>query len=365
MPANNQGTPAPNPAGTPHLDAADAAIGPCLCADLPGTGGHVKDSPEDFVVEEIPAYAPRGEGEFLYLWIEKRDLSAEQLTSHLARMLGIAHQDVGAAGMKDRRAVTRQYVSVPARCAERLAELRHERFTVLSAARHANKLRPGHLKGNAFNVLLRGVCDGALERARAICDRILLRGMPNYVGEQRFGKDHETLRLGLDLLRGLKHPGAIPRARRKFLLRLALSSVQAMLFNKALAERMALGLLHRVEPGDVMQVTASGGPFVVEDAAAEQRRFDARETVIAGPMFGRKMRSAAGAVADREARLLDQCGLTLASFAAFDKLALGTRRPYLVWPEHLSLAAAAEGLRLQFTLPAGSYATILLREFTR
>jgi len=340
-------------------------IGPCLCADIPGVGGTIKQVPEDFVVEEIPAYAPCGEGDFLYLWIEKRDLAAEQLVSHLARALGIAHQDVGAAGMKDRQAVTRQYVSVPVRCQARLEGLAHERFRVLRVERHRNKLRPGHLKGNAFSVLVRGVSAGALEKAQAICQRLLRWGLPNYVGEQRFGRDLETLRLGFDLLRGARHPADIPRARRKFLLRLALSAVQAALFNQALAERMALGLLHQVQAGDVMQVTATGGPFVATDPAREQARFDARETVIAGPMFGRKMRAAAGEVAARESRLLEQSGLCLESFSRFDKLTVGTRRPYLVWPQELSVAEDDQGLRLSFGLPPGSYATMLLREFTR
>ena len=94
----------------------DSSPLPLLTADLPGIGGVIKHVPEDFEVEEIPAYEPCGEGEHLFLWIEKRDVPAERLVEHVARALGIARQDVGVAGLKDRRAVTRQYVSAPARC---------------------------------------------------------------------------------------------------------------------------------------------------------------------------------------------------------------------------------------------------------
>ncbi|HTI52136.1 MAG TPA: tRNA pseudouridine(13) synthase TruD, partial [Planctomycetaceae bacterium] len=208
---------------------------PFLTAALPGIGGELKSRPEDFVVEEIPAYPPSGAGEFLFLWIEKSGLSSEQMVSHLARELHIAHQDIGVAGMKDRQAVTRQMVSIPARCEADLSRFRHDQIRVLESRRHGNKLRTGHLRGNRFSILIRSAHADALTRARAIADRLAVTGIPNYFGDQRFGRDNETLELGFELLRGTKRPGAIPRARRKFLLRLALSAVQSSLFNQALA----------------------------------------------------------------------------------------------------------------------------------
>src|SRR6476659_4355327 len=122
----------------------DALISPpLLTADLPGVGGRIKAEPEDFEVEEVPAYAPSGEGDFLYLWVEKRDMGAEYFERQVARRLGIGPGEVGTAGLKDRRAVTRQMVSVPTACEPRLADLDGDGIKLLRASRHTNKLKPG------------------------------------------------------------------------------------------------------------------------------------------------------------------------------------------------------------------------------
>src|SRR5437899_1725794 len=122
----------------PPLD--DACRPPLLTADLPGIGGKIKIDPEDFEVEEIPAYEPSGQGEFLYLWIEKRDMGAEYFTRQIARRLDIAVGEIGTAGLKDRRAVTRQMVSLPAFVEPRLAQLDGDGIKVLRVGRHGNKL---------------------------------------------------------------------------------------------------------------------------------------------------------------------------------------------------------------------------------
>jgi tRNA pseudouridine13 synthase len=369
--------PAPQPSETPPAPASGAARSggaprfdptqslPYLTADLPGVGGTLRASPEDFEVEELPEYLPSGEGEFIYLWVEKRGLSAEQLTSHLARELGIALQDVGMAGMKDRHAVTRQQVSVPRKAAERVAAFQHPQIRILRTGIHRNKLRPGHLQGNQFGIVVRNVGSDALARAEAIRARIEQFGVPNYYGEQRFGRDAQTLSLGFELLRGETEPYRIPRARRKFLLRLALSAVQSALFNQAVMERMAEGLLHRVLVGDVMQVTATGGIFTVEDADREQPRFDAGEIMLTGPIFGPRMIPTRGDVTAREERLLAAHGLVPDHFLKYKNLTPGTRRHYLIRPRELAVSGEPGALRFGFTLPAGAYATVLLREFMK
>lgn len=338
---------------------------PRITEGMKGIGGKCKVRAEDFVVEEIAAYPPAEHGDFLFLWLEKQSLSAEQLVSHLARCLKIAHQDVGTAGMKDRHAVTRQMVSVPGRCQPLVESFAHEQIRILEVHQHPHKLRTGHLKGNRFSVLIREIESDAEARARAIAERLMQTGIPNYFGDQRFGRDAETLKLGLDLLSGARRPGSIPHARRKFLLRLALSAVQSALFNRALARRLADGLLHQVCVGDVMQVVASGGPFVVLDPAADQPRFDARGIVISGPLFGPRMKQPAGEIAVREAGLLEAAGIPPAAFERYANLTPGTRRPYLVWTEGLTISSETEGLRLDFTLPSGSYATVVLNEFQK
>ncbi len=304
---------------------------PLLTADLPGIGGRIKQQPEDFEVEEVPAYEPCGSGEFLYLWIEKRDLGAEYFVRQVAKRLRVPNDEVGTAGLKDRRAVTRQWVSVPADAEPRLAELDGEGIKVLRTGRHGNKLKPGHLHGNRFRIR-------------------------NFYGPQRFGKNGETLDLGLRALRGEGE------SRNRFLRKLALSAAQSALFNACLAQRIRDGFLRQVLLGDVMAKWPFGGMFTVTDVGAEQPRFDRRETVHTGPMFGRKMFPTAGLAAEREAAILREAGLTAQSFHGFGKLLQGTRRLNLVYLDDLAATREEADVVLTFTLPAGSYATVLLRE---
>jgi tRNA pseudouridine13 synthase len=335
----------------------DSFIPPLLTPELPGTGGRIKVQLEDFEVEEIPAYEPAGTGDHLFLWIEKRDLGAEFFVRQIAKRLGIPPGEIGTAGLKDRRAVTRQWVSLPAAVESRLADLDGDGVRVLRVSRHGNKLRPGHLRGNRFRILIRDVAPNAADLAAPILDRIRRDGLPNFYGPQRFGHDGETARLGFDLLRGERRGGRNP-----FLRKLALSAAQSVLFNDYLGRRLTDGLLRTVLAGDVMAKWPAGGMFVARDTQAEQARFDARETVHAGPMFGKKTFAAEGVAVDREAAVLRDVGLTAESFAGFGKLLMGTRRHNLVYVDDLAAELEPDGLRLTFTMPAGSYATVLLRE---
>src|SRR6476659_24474 len=120
------------------MDLASLVEPPLVTAELSGVGGRIKVEPEDFDVEEIPAYEPSGSGDFLYLWIEKRDMGAEYFVRQVARRLEIPVGEVGTAGLKDRRAVTRQMVSVPGTLEERLPQLEGEGIRVLQVSRHGN-----------------------------------------------------------------------------------------------------------------------------------------------------------------------------------------------------------------------------------
>lgn len=335
---------------------------PMLTAALPGIGGRIKVEPEDFDVEEIPAYEPSGSGDFLYLWLEKRGMGAEYFMRQVAKRLDIAAGEVGTAGLKDRHAVTRQWVSAPASAEANLHLLEGDGIRVLRVSRHTNKLRPGHLHGNRFRVLVRDLDAAGEANLPAIIARLKEHGLPNFYGAQRFGRAGETLRLGLALLRG-ETPER--KVRNPFLKKLALSAVQSALFNHYLGRRLADGLLRTVLAGDVMAKYPFGGMFVAEVVAREQARFDARETVSAGPMVGRKTFPAAGAAAEREAAALAACQLSASQFAGFGKLLQGTRRHNLIYVDDLASEKTAAGVRLTFTLPAGSYATVLLREIMK
>lgn len=167
-----------------------------LTEGLPGIGGRIKGCPEDFVVEEVPLYHPCGQGEHVYLWIEKTDLSTLEAIRRLAQAFDRSPDDLGYAGMKDRKAVTRQYVSVGGVSLEGAREVRVPQVRILSAERHTNKLRLGHLRGNRFEIRVRGIGeDGEGEdgtpdvesRTVAILAQLVARGIPNYFGPQRFG----------------------------------------------------------------------------------------------------------------------------------------------------------------------------------
>jgi tRNA pseudouridine13 synthase len=328
---------------------------PLFTADLPGVGGRIRVRNEDFEVEEVPSYEPSGAGDHLFLWIEKRGTAPEYFARTMAQKLGISPGDVGTAGLKDRYAVTRQWVSVPKECEPNISKLNTDEVRVLKTGRHTNKLKPGHLRGNRFKILIREANRAA--PVDAILERIRTQGLPNYYGPQRFGRDGSTVELGLKCL-----AGNASRRVRPFLFRFALSSVQSLLFNDYLSRRIADGLFRTVIVGDVMTKWPLGGMFVAQDTAAEQPRFDSRETVHAGPMFGTKTFPAEGQAAKRELAVLYDNNLTPYSFGGFGKLMLGTRRQNLIYLDDFTAEWEADGLRLKFTLPAGSYATVLLAE---
>jgi tRNA pseudouridine13 synthase len=335
----------------------DPLYPPPLTPDLFGVGGRIKVEPDDFLVEEVPSYEPVGTGEHLYLWVQKRDVAPEFFARTIAQRLDIPVGTIGTAGLKDRRAITRQWVSVPQEAEPRLNRVDGAGITLLSHSRHTNKLKPGHLKGNRFDILIR---DADFSRADACCavlERIQAQGLPNYYGLQRFGHDGGNIDLGFRCLAGTQ-----PKRLRPFVYRFALSAVQSLMFNDYLGRRMIDGHFRTVLPGDVMGKWPAGGLFVAEDLPTEQQRFNSRETVMCGPMFGKHTFAAAGLAAQREAAVLADHNLNPTSFDGFGKLMGGTRRHNLVYLDDLSAVWEQSGLRLKFTLPSGCYATVLLRE---
>jgi tRNA pseudouridine13 synthase len=340
-----------------------------LTADLPGTGGLFKASPEDFLVEEVPAYLPCGDGEHTFLFIEKRAATTRDAVLALCKALGnLKESEAGVAGQKDRQAVTRQWVSLPRIDPAAAAGLVLDtgnggEVRVLAAERHRNKLRTGHLRGNRFTLTLRGTDDG-VARARAILDALARRGgLPNAYGAQRFGAGgrnrDEGRRLCLGELR------VADRFRRRFLI----SAYQAALFNDYLQARMDEGLLTTVLLGDVMQKRDTGGLFTAAqaDLPEVQERISAHLLSVTGPMFGGKMTAPPPGTpaAEREERVLAKEGITPRHFAALGDLAEGTRRPLLVTLRDVEVAAhpeAAGAVVLRFQLPPGSYATVVLSE---
>ncbi len=312
-------------------------------------------------MDEVPAYLPSGAGPHLYVRIEKRGRTTRDALRALARVLGVPERDAGYAGMKDRDAVTTQWLSFPVAKDPDRAALEAEGLRVLEVSRHANKLRPGHVRANVFAIAVRG---GDLARARACAEALAARGLPNFFGPQRFGAEGRNSAVGRALVLGEDGPEARRAARDRFLRRLSLSAYQADLFNRWLAARMADGLFAAALAGDVLKKLDTGGLFVCADPAADAGRVARFEVSPAGPMFGHKLYAAAGEALAREEALLSAEGVRLADFARGGGEAEGTRRA-----ARLRVAPALEpldgGYRARFELPKGSYATVVMRELMK
>jgi len=392
-----------------------------LTIDIPGTGGIIKETPEDFLVEEVPLYLPCGEGEHTYVTIEKRGLTTLEAVRRISRALGVPDREIGYAGMKDAVGVTRQTVSIPRVSPDVCSALNLPGIAVLAAVRHRNKLRLGHLAGNRFRIRVREVGDEASERAEAVLAVLTARGVPNYFGAQRYGLHGNSHLIGRAMVRGewrtafdyvigdplamrderwrgaieayrrgdleesirlfpghcrterdilqrlLKRPDAHEKAFYAIhprLKKLYLSAYQSSLFDRLLAER--LDAFDRVMAGDLAMKHENGACFLVTDAAAEQPRAAAFEISPTGPMFGFRMLFPEGEPRAMEEALLAAEELELSSFNLPGGLAMdGERRPLRVPLREPSAMMDNDALILSFALPRGSYATSVLREVVK
>ncbi|MEM7576190.1 MAG: tRNA pseudouridine(13) synthase TruD [Planctomycetota bacterium] len=349
-----------------------------LTPHLPGVGGMLKQTPEDFLVEEQPLYEPSGEGEHLYLFVEKRELTTHDLIKRVARDFRVSKRDIGHAGLKDKHAVTRQHLSVwlpianpeeEAKAIERIGH--HPKLQVHWAERHGNKLRRGHHGGNRFVLKLRGVEATAVVRAKPIFEQIDKHGVPNYIGEQRFGYRGNSATLGALLLRSeydaflqelLGTPGdndrpelaegrerfrnqdylgalelwpkplpydrqaldalrqgksaeeavkSIAKSQRDFLV----SALQSAVFNTILDARVKAGTWNRLLPGDVAWKHDNRAKFTVDDQAAADAdnapggRVEAFEVSPSSPLWGTEVMPAEGEVFAADCVALAEHGL--------------------------------------------------------
>ncbi|MFH2007306.1 MAG: tRNA pseudouridine(13) synthase TruD [bacterium] len=329
---------------------------------LPGTGGRIGPGPEDFRVQEIPAYSPQGEGAHCFVRIRKTGITSFEAVARLARAVGIRPGDIGMAGIKDRHAVAEQWLSLPDARPDEVLALELPDLEVLEAALHPQKLRTGHLRGNRFRIrLVECRAEDALDRATRVLAQLVRTGFYHFFGPQRFGRDGRNAELGRALLAG----GPPPRDRRTR--RLVLSALQSELFNDYLVERCQAAPLDRPLAGEIVQRTDSGGLFEASDLEEVGDRMAAGAVVPTGPLFGPKLKRAPEGSSPwaLEERVLARSGLQLSDFQRFRKLAPGGRRPLVVRPTEVAASADEDTVRVQFTLPPGAYATVLLRELTK
>lgn len=333
---------------------------PFITPELAGCGGVIKARPADFVVEEVPLYEPCGDGPHLYINLTREGWTTRQVIEALADMFGLKPADVGYAGLKDRHARCTQTFSLPGLTPPAAERIAHELpFQVHWARQHTNKLKPGHLLGNRFRIVvseLTASADEATARSRAIANRLAMHGVPNFFGAQRFGIDYGNIARGHSILLGAWE-------RDKWRRKLYLSAYQSHLFNRYLSRRVALNLFHRLLPGDIAKKAGTGGMFEVTDVEAEQPRYDRGEIHFTGPMVGAKMWAAKGLAGELEEAVLGETGIAAEHYrqAHLD----GTRRAGRVWLPDIDATADAGELHLSFFLPKGAYATVVVREFTK
>ena len=324
----------------------------------------IKACPEDFRVEELPATTPEGEGEHVWLEIEKRLLNSEDVAVWLARESGAGRGKVSYAGRKDRQAVTRQWFSVQcppesepdwtARAeAWNAAQEGGEaagRMRVLQIARHARKLRTGHLAGNRFEIRL-GDVQGDRAAAEQILEAIRSGGIPNYFGAQRFGRDN------LAKARAWLGGGRAPRSRNQR--SLLLSAARSAIFNAVLAERVRRGDWDRLLPGDVANLEGSGSVFPVAEVDAELEARAARlDLHPTGPLWGKGAMQTAGEVEALETAMAAGEPALAEGLAKADVKA--ARRALRMVPGAVEWRWEGHDLWLTLELGAGEYATGVL-----
>lgn len=395
---------------------------PFLTPELPGIGGAIKERPEDFFVQEIPLYEPSGEGEHVYCEIQKKGMTTFDAVNLIARILNIPRHNIGFAGMKDAKAVTRQVFSIQGASEEQIAALKLNDIEILWVKRHGNKLRLGHLKGNRFAIRIRNVDAADVIKVEPIVRLIQQRGLPNFFGEQRFGSRQNNDLLGAALIRddnmgllklllgtpdkrfddaqssharklfeehkneeslhewprrcGMERrilhrlikshkPSAAVRMIDEPLKRLWVSALQSRVFNEVLARR--LPTYYQILPGDFAWKHENGACFLVQDAAAEAARAESFEISPTGPLVGYRMSTPEGEPLAIEQEVLAQFQLSPEQFRLEGKHKVkGARRPLRIKVEDIAISGGADEhgphVTLAFTLPAGAFATVLLRE---
>ncbi len=331
------------------------ALDPPRALGAPPATGRLKDSPEDFVVEEQLGFAADGGRGQLLLLVEKRAANTQFVARGLARLAGCRERDVGYAGLKDRQAVARQWFTVPLpRSPAPIDGQQGDGWRVLSAAPHSRKLRRGALAGNRFRIVVRGLAGDVAALGERL-PRLAERGAPNYFGPQRFGRDGANLDAVADWLAG----GPLPARRdaRGFLL----SAARALAFNAVLGARVLQDSWDRLLPGEVVNLDGSQSLFqaeAIDDGLAA--RCAAGDLHPTGPLCGDAGKAPGGEAAAVEAEALAGLGALPQALAAAGLE--GARRALRVRPSGLDWNLDGDRLEVSFGLPRGAYATALLRE---
>jgi tRNA pseudouridine13 synthase len=315
----------------------------------------LRRTPDDFRVDEILGYDADGEGEHALLWVEKRDANTDWVARELARFAGVPPLNVGYAGLKDRHAVTRQAftVQLAGKPDPDWSAFPHAEVKVLASTRHKRKLKRGALRGNRFVLVLRDV-RGERTRAEEVLQAIATRGVPNYFGEQRFGREGGNVAQARAMFAGRR----VDRDKRSILL----SAARSHIFNSVLAARVERDAWDKQLDGEIWSLAGSRswfGPEPFNDTLAA--RLAQGDIHPSGPLWGQGEPPTTSVVGDLEREIA----------GAYSDLTEGLvaarleqeRRPLRLLPKDLRWRwLDDETLELGFELPAGAYATVVARE---
>ena len=337
-----------------------------------------KQTARDFVVEEIPLYEFSGDGEHLVLFVRKKNLSTSEMIGIFARFLGIKNRDIGYAGLKDKHAMTKQYISIHKQHEEALDKFEHEGIKILSKVYHNNKIRIGHLKANRFYIKLKKVNPTSAIKIDEALKNIAENGMPNYFGYQRFGNDGNNHIDGEKIAKGEK------KERNPRIKKLLINAYQSHLFNMWLSRRLEINTLvssfeatdlesllnipleqikklkaqkhpFKVILGDIMEHYPYGRLFDFDGSDEDLERFNSHDISVTGLLCGKKVKMSS-----------DTAGVIEKDYNDTIK-ADGARRYAWVYPIEVEgrFNQVEAQYELNFTLPKGSYATVLVEELAK
>lgn len=317
--------------------------------------GVIRRFVDDFFVDERLGFSPDGAGEHLLVQVEKTSANTAWVAEQLARFASVRPRDVGFAGRKDRHAVARQWFSIwlPGTANPDFSDCKIEGVTILATHRHLRKLRAGALSGNRFKIIVR-----ELDGDRAALERRLqtasTEGVPNYFGEQRFGRDASNLQRARDWFDGRIRLRGTNRS-------MALSAARSALFNAVLAERVKTGIWHTAIAGDALNLDGSGGFFHCGEPDDEIRqRLETGDIHVTGPLWGEGEPLVSDAAAELERRVV---ATEPALVAGLSQARLKhQRRALRVMPRSFQWQFGEDTLRLEFVLPRGTFATSVLSE---
>ena len=397
---------------------------PTLTSDLPGTGGRIKASCDDFRVDEIQAEAPSGRGRYAWFLVTKRGVTTPAAVQRIARFAGVPASAIGFAGLKDARAVTRQWMSLEYGEIKRLKRFADAEVRIEQVGYHNRPLHTGDLVGNRFVLRIRDVDPASLPLAEAVLAVLRRRGVPNAFGPQRFGPRGDTALLGAALVQGRRKQfvqiflggplpddpppcraareafdaGRLDQAMRHWPMhfteqrkalaayrrrrsgeaaiatldarsrRFFIYAFQSAIFNRVLGLRM--DTIDRLAEGDIAEEAATGRTFPIADPAKTRAKVEALHLHPTGPLVGGRAILAEGQPGRIERKAIERFGLKPDDLARLGRLiGPGGRRALRYRLEEPSLAAGRDGagdyLKVRFAAPSGCYATSVLREIMK